>query len=52
MHISKTLRLFGAIVLFLSSMHAWAQQPARLLVKNARLFTMAPGQKEDRKSVV
>jgi len=46
MHISKTLRLFGVIALFLSSMHAWAQQPARLLVKNARLFTMAPSQKD------
>jgi cytosine/adenosine deaminase-related metal-dependent hydrolase len=36
--------LFSASILFALSAHA--QQPAKLVVKNAHLFTMAPGQKD------
>ena len=38
-------RILAAVFLFLS-IAAYAQQPAKLLVKNARLFTMAEGQKD------
>ncbi|MFZ0337904.1 MAG: amidohydrolase family protein [Terracidiphilus sp.] len=35
-----------ASVLMLAAQGAWAAPPARLVVKNARIITMAPGQKE------
>jgi cytosine/adenosine deaminase-related metal-dependent hydrolase len=35
-----------ASVLVLAATAAWAAPPAKLIVKNARLITMAPGQKE------
>jgi len=45
---TKQLHFCGwmAVVSFLLATAACAQQPAKLIVKNARLFTMAPGQRD------
>ena len=46
MRLFKTHVCFTLLALFLAASLAAAQAPAKLLVKNARLFTMAPDHKE------
>ena len=43
-----SLKCLGAALagLVILSPSLWAQQPAKLIVKNARLFTMAEGKKD------